>query len=137
MQRLKWKMKFQRYLGDYFHLLLQGAGIQANDTDLKNSLALLITKTEIECRSEREVLRMIMQIVTVQSQSTLILLNQIVIASELFDHDGKKLYSNTIKGKIDQSLALCHSMGQEILSTVGAIKINQLDKLKDDFNYTP
>ena len=45
--------------------------------------------------------------------------NQIVIACELFDHDGKKLFSNSIKGEINQSLTLSQSMGQEIVSSVG------------------
>ena len=143
LQRLKMENEISEVLEHEYFLpaACQGAvGIQARcQTNLKEFFSPINHKdTEIECQSEREVLR----IINANCNSPIsvhakINDNQIVIASELFDHDGKKLFSNTIKGKIDQSLTLCHSMGQEILSTVGAIKINQLDKLKDDFNYTP
>jgi porphobilinogen deaminase len=63
--------------------------------------------------------------------------NQIVISCELFEHDGRKLFSNSIKGDKDQSIALSHSLANEIVSSVGTQKINQLDKLENDFNYTP
>ena len=32
---------------------------------------------------------------------------------------------------------LCDELGEEIINTVGQTKINELDKLKSDFNYTP
>ena len=37
----------------------------------------------------------------------------------------------------DQSIKLSQSLGNEILISVGKEKINQLDRLENDFNYAP
>ena len=143
LQRLNVDDQITEVLGHEYFLpaACQGAvGIQAiRKTKLKKMLdPINHSKTEIECRSEREILKMI----NANCNSPISVYaeindNQIVISCELFEHDGRKLFSNSIKGDKDQSIALSHSLANEILSSVGKQKINQLDKLENDFNYTP
>ena len=143
LQRLNVDDQITEVLGHEFFLpaACQGAvGIQAmRHTKFKEIFnSINHSKTEIECRSEREVLR----IINANCNSPVSVYakindKQIIVSCELFEHDGKKLFSNSVKGDKDQSIELSQSLGNEILSSVGAQKINQLDKLENDFNYTP
>ena len=143
LQRLKLEELITEVL-DYKNFLpaaCQGAvGIQAKrKKKYKEKLVSLNhNKTEMECLSEREILKCINancnSPISVYAE---IQNNEIKISCELFDHDGKNLYSQTIRGNKEQAIDLGQSIGKEILLNVGKEKINQLDKLENDFDYTP
>ena len=56
---------------------------------------------------------------------------------EIFSHDGKNKHSAEVTGKIDESIGLATKAANMIINQVGFDYINNLDILKDDFNYTP
>ena len=63
--------------------------------------------------------------------------DQINIKCDLFDHNGKCLFRDTIKGSAKQYKELSIELGKKIIEHVGQQKINQLNILEDDFDHTP
>ena len=66
-----------------------------------------------------------------------IIKNEISIQCQLFDHNGSLLFNEVVSGLKENNLLLAQNLGKEIIDTIGQKKINELDILKDDFNYTP
>ena len=62
---------------------------------------------------------------------------EIKISCQLLDHNGNILFESNVKGLVEDHLLIAKDLGLEILKKIGQEKINQLDNLKDDFNYTP
>ena len=94
--------------------------------------------TELACSAEREVLRSInANCNSPVSVYASIKENEIFIKCQLFDHNGSLLFNELISGKIENNLLLARDMGKEIINQIGQARINELDKLNDDFNYTP
>ena len=56
---------------------------------------------------------------------------------EIFDHHGQKIYKNKLQSHKNLADDLGKKMGDDILSSIGQEKINQLDKLENDFDYSP
>ena len=143
LQRLNLEDQITEVLAHEYFLpaACQGAvGIQASfESVFKNKLRPINHKaTQTECLAEREILKM----VNANCNSPISVFakingDQISISCELFEHNGKKLFSNSIEGEKDQSIKLSQSLGNEILISVGKEKINQLDRLENDFNYAP
>ena len=122
----------------------QGAvGIQiANkntDTQLLHSLSKINHQhTELTCSSEREVLKVINancnSPVSVYATSKE---NKIFIQCQLYDHNGSLLFNDFIEGEMENNLHLAEELGKKIIDQIGQEKINELDILNDDFDYTP
>ena len=119
----------------------QGAvGIQSKkNSDIKKIFNKLNDgDTQIVCSAEREVLKTIKancnSPVSVKANLEK---NEIKISCELFDHFGKILFKDTKVGKKNDYLAVGQLLGNKIIETVGQNKINELDKLENDFDYTP
>ncbi len=96
------------------------------------------SKTERLCRLERDVLRTI----NANCNSPIGILakdinNNVILSCEIFDHAGQKIYENKLEEPKDLSNDLGKKMGQDILAKVGQEEIDKLDKLDNDFNYTP
>lgn len=94
--------------------------------------------TELQCSAERAVIKMIkancnspIGILAVSED------DKLLMRCDIFDHGGKKIYANSIKNFCSQSKNIVQEMGNNILSTLGQDTIDKLDKLKNDFNYTP
>ena len=122
----------------------QGAvGIQiSNKNNNLEFLNLLNTinhqHTEYACSAEREVLRSInANCNSPVSVYASIKENEISIRCQLFDHDGSLLFNNLIVGKVENNLLLAKDLAIKIIDQIGQEKIDELDILKDDFNYTP
>lgn len=120
----------------------QGAvGVQllSSNNNLKSFLKPLNhDPTEQRCRAERGVLRLI----NANCNSPIGMLaelddDKLLIRCDIFDHDGNKLYTNTIKNFLSKSNDIIQEMGEDILSSLGQNTIDNLDKLNNDFNYTP
>ena len=122
----------------------QGAvGIQIQnlnyDSELTSSLNNINhLNTELTCSAEREVLKSInANCNSPVSVYSTIDKNTISIQCQLFDHKGLILFNESIQGSIENNLQLAQKLGKQIIDQVGQEKINELDKLKDDFDYTP
>ena len=63
--------------------------------------------------------------------------NYLTIKVELFSHNGQEKYIAEASGKFDDSIKTASEVGNIIIKKVGQKYINELDNLKDDFNYTP
>ena len=120
----------------------QGAiGIQigSSNLDLKNFLKPLNhSLTETTCKIEREVLR----IIKANCNSPIGVFAKKVDGSihlhcDIFNHHGKKIFSSYSKKPYSQSFLLGKEMGDDILNKLGQSIIDNLDNLKDDFDYTP
>ncbi len=117
----------------------QGAvGIQAKkDSDFKTLFKDLNDQnTELECRAEREILRLI----NANCNSPVSVLakvknDDLSISFEILDHSGEVLFEKNIQSTKFKYKESCMLLSKEIIRAVGQKKINELDKL-DDFNYT-
>jgi hydroxymethylbilane synthase len=95
-------------------------------------------KTETECIAERNVLKTInANCNSPVSVYAKIYDNKIQIKCDLFDHNGNYLFKEDITGIVEQFDELSIELGKKIIEQVGQIKINQLNILEDDFDYTP
>ena len=119
----------------------QGAiGIQAlKNSDYENLfLPINNQQTKIECVSEREILK----IINANCNSPISVVakvknEKITIKVNLLDHYGKKIYYKSYEDLKKNYQILAKSVGQEILEVIGEKRIEELNELKDDFNYTP
>ncbi len=119
----------------------QGAiGIQSLKSNPLNNLLYKINdrKTEIECKAERNILyKLNANCNTPISVLAEINKSNIKIKIEIFDHDGSKIFKTELDDKIENYIRLGDEISIDVLNTVGKKKINELDKLKNDFDYTP
>tara|TARA_B100000686_G_C16684287_1_gene913773 strand:+ start:55 stop:1035 length:981 start_codon:yes stop_codon:yes gene_type:complete len=122
----------------------QGAvGIQITNENDNSELLSTLSKinhqfTEITCSAEREVLKSInANCNSPVSVYASINENEISIQCQLFDHNGFLLFNELISEKVENSTILAQELGRKIIDKVGQEKINELDILNDDFNYTP
>ena len=95
-------------------------------------------KTQLECLSERRILK----IINANCNSPVSIYakinnDQIKIKFELFDHDGQKIFHKEVTDNKNKYLELSSSLASEVIQAVGQKKINELDELKNDFDYTP
>ena len=94
--------------------------------------------TELACSAEREVLRSIdANCNSPVSVYANIEKNKISIQCQLFDHNGSLLFNESIEGATENNLLIAQELGKKIIDQIGQERINELDILKDDFNYTP
>ena len=63
--------------------------------------------------------------------------NKMKLKCDIFNHDGNKIYSNTLFDMYSQTSEIGKKMGEDILSNLGQKQIDNLDFLKNDFDYTP
>ena len=63
--------------------------------------------------------------------------NNISLKFEMFDHLGNKIFKKSKEDLKENYSKLCDEIGEEIINVVGETKINELDNLKSDFDYTP
>ena len=118
----------------------QGAvGVQA----LKSSEAKKIfapindLKTQTECMAERRVLKNInANCNSPVSIYAKIKKNKIMLKFEIFDHQGNKIFEKLKEDLHENHLKLCDELSEEIINALGQTKINELDSLKSDFDYT-
>ena len=122
----------------------QGAvGIQManknNNLEFLNALNKINNQnTELACSAEREVLRSInANCNSPVSVYANIEKNEISIQCQLFDHNGSLLFNESIEGATENNLLIAQELGKKIIDQIGQERINELDILKDDFNYTP
>ena len=95
-------------------------------------------QTEIECLTERRVLKNInANCNSPVSVYAKIMNDKIKIRFELYDHTGQKIFKKNVSADKNNNFDLSDSLSNEVIETVGQRKINELDELKDDFNYTP
>ena len=92
--------------------------------------------TELECRAEREILRLI----SANCNSPVSVLanvknDNLSISFEILDHSGEVLFEKNIQSSKFKYKESCLLLSKEIIGAVGQKKINELDNL-DDFNYT-
>ena len=119
----------------------QGAvGVQA----LKSSKVLDIfssvnnIQTQMECIAERRLLKNInANCNSPVSIYAKIIKDKITIAFEIFDHQGNKIFKRSLADDKQKYLDLSDKLSEEIINNLGQEKIDELDKLKNDFNYTP
>ncbi len=94
--------------------------------------------TEIECLSERRVLKNINAncnspvSIFAQVQD-----DQLKIKSEIHDHSGNKIFTDCTIGSKNSYHNLADTIAAQILNTVGEEEIKKLEIIKDDFNYSP
>ncbi len=119
----------------------QGAvGVQASKASKVREIFSSIndTQTEIECLTERRVLKNInANCNSPVSIFAKIMNDQIQIWFELHDHYGQKIFQKKVSAKTNNYFELSDTLSNEVIEIVGQRKINELDELKDDFNYTP
>ncbi len=95
-------------------------------------------QTEIECLTERRVLKNInANCNSPVSVYAKIINEQIQIWFELYDHSGRKIFKKNVSSNKNNYFELSDMLSNDVIETVGQRKINELDELKDDFNYTP
>ena len=118
----------------------QGAvGVQAlKSSGIKKILAPINDpQTQTECMAERRVLKNIKancnSPVSIYAK---INKNNITIKFEIFDHHGNKIFKKSKEDTKENYIKLCDELSEEIINTVGQTKINELDNLKSDFDYT-
>ena len=95
-------------------------------------------QTQMECISERRVLKNI----NANCNSPVciyakIIKDKITLEFEMFDHQGNKIFKKSIADDKQKYLNLSDKLSEEIVSNLGQEKIDELDKLKNDFDYTP
>ena len=116
-----------------------GVQIKSSNIHLKNFLEPLNhSLTESICKIERDVLRTI----KANCNSPIgVFANQvdesIHLKCDIFDHFGKKIFSSHRIESNSQSMSLGKEMGNDILVKLGQSTIDNLDNLKNDFDYTP
>ena len=119
----------------------QGAvGVQAlKSSEVKKILAPINDpQTQTECMAERRVLKNInANCNSPVSIYANINKNNITIQFEIFDHHGNKIFKKSKEDTKENYVKLCDEFGEEIINAVGQTKINELDNLKSDFDYTP
>ena len=95
-------------------------------------------ETNIIAETEREVLRLIgancNSPVSVLAE---IKRNKIELACQILDHHGNLLFKGFETDDQTNSMKLAYQMSEQILSVVGQKNIDDLDNLKDDFDYSP
>ena len=120
----------------------QGAiGIQmlSSNKELKNFLSPINhSMTQDLCNIERDVLKTI----KANCNSPIGLLakkvnDNIILQCEIFDHGGNRIYTNLLKEDFSQKNLIGKKIGNDILLKLGQTLIDNLDILKDDFDYTP
>ncbi len=115
-------------------------GVQALKSSKIKELLLPIndSQTQIECLTERRVLRNINancnSPVSVYAE---IIHDKIQIMFELYDHDGKKIFKKKVSAEKNNFYELSDNLSNEVIRVVGQKKINELDELKYDFDYSP
>ena len=119
----------------------QGAvGVQARTNNDLETLLKPVSHipTQNACMAERHVLKTIKancnSPISVYAQ---IISKNINIKCHLFDHHGNYLFKEMITGPLKNFKELGIELGNKIISHVGQTKINELNMLKDDFDYTP
>ena len=119
----------------------QGAvGVQSKINDELEEIFKIINhdETEIECNAERNVLKKInANCNSPISVYAKIKNGSIQIKCHLFDHNGKCLFKEILTGSVAHYRDLSMELGTKIIKHVGQQKINQLNILEDDFDYTP
>ena len=112
---------------------------QNNNYELLHSLNKINHQnTELACSAEREVLRCInANCNSPVSVYAAIKEDIIFIHCQLFDHTGLLLFNESVSGKTKNNALLAQELGKKIIRKVGQNKIDELDILKDDFNYSP
>ena len=119
----------------------QGAvGVQA----LKNSKIINIfspmndLQTQSECMAERRVLKNInANCNSPVSVYASISENKICIKLEMYDHEGNKIFKKSLEDAKQNYLNASDVLSEEIIKTLGQKKIDELDNLKNDFDYSP
>lgn len=143
MQRLNLEEEITEVLDheNFLPAACQGAvGIQSKSNSyLKEFFSKLNhIKTQFECSAEREVLKTIKancnSPVSVFAE---IKGEHITISCQLFDHNGEILFKDSMSDEKYNCLQLGKAMGEQIINIVGQKKINELDVLNNDFDYTP
>ena len=66
-----------------------------------------------------------------------IIQDKITLEFEIFDHQGNKIFKKSLADEKQKYLNLSDKLSEEIVSNLGQEKIDELDKLKNDFDYTP
>ena len=116
-------------------------GIQISDENEDFELFQSLNKinhqnTELACSAEREVLKVInANCNSPVSVYASIKENKISIQCQLFDHEGLLLFNDFLSDSINNNLQIARELGKKIIGQIGQEKINELDKLKNDFNY--
>jgi len=95
-------------------------------------------ETEIESLTERQVLKNINancnSPISVYAKITG---NTLLLHCEIFEHNGLKIFSKKISDNKNNYIKLAQELTKYILKDVGQKKINELEILNNDFNYTP
>ena len=115
-------------------------GIQAHKENNFLSLFAKINNlnTQIQCIAERNVLKTInANCNSPISVVAKILKNEIQIKVQLLDHLGKIIFVKTYRDVKNKYEELSEAIGNEIIRKVGEKKIDQLNNLENDFDYTP
>ena len=119
----------------------QGAvGVQAlKNTKIINIFASINDfRTQTECMTERRVLKNInANCNSPVSVYARISENKICIKSEMYDHEGNTIFEKSLEDMKQNYLNLSDALSEEIIKTLGQTKIDELDNLKNDFDYTP
>jgi len=94
--------------------------------------------TQTECTAERNILKTINANCNSPISVYAKIKNDLIqIKCDFFDHNGTCLFRECLEGPAEQSLKLSLELGRNIIKQVGQNKINQLNVLDNDFNYTP
>ena len=119
----------------------QGAvGVQAlKSSEIKKIFAPINDlKTQTECMAERRVLKNInANCNSPVSIYANINKNNITLRFEMFDHEGNKIFKKTLTDTTKNYLNLSDALSDNIISVLGQKKIDELDNLENDFDYTP
>ena len=119
----------------------QGAvGVQAlKSSDVKKIFAPINDlKTQTECMAERKVLKNInANCNSPVSIYANINKKNITLEFEIFDHHGNKIFKKFKEDLKENYLKLCDELSDEIINALGQAKINELDNLNCDFDYSP
>ena len=95
-------------------------------------------QTQMECMAERRVLKNInANCNSPVSIYAKIIQDKITLEFEIFDHQGNKIFKKSLADEKQKYLNLSDKLSEEIVSNLGQEKIDELDKLKNDFDYTP
>ena len=95
-------------------------------------------QTQMECMAERRVLKNInANCNSPVSIYAKIIQDKITLEFEMFDHQGNKIFKKSLADEKQKYMNLSDKLSEEIVSNLGQKKIDELDKLKNDFDYTP
>ena len=95
-------------------------------------------QTQLECMAERRVLKNInANCNSPVSVYASISENKIGIKLEMYDHEGNKIFKKSLEDEKLNYLKVSDVVSEEIIQTLGQTKIDELDNLKNDFDYTP